>query len=298
MATHALIPRGLILDRRLTSFARQRYQDGHNRAGAVFNAPLREAANAPARAILSGPAPVRRRPAVESSIVAPTTPEPGPSDAHAVSEDAPADDIDFVVGGGRDLAKSSDLREQDPARYVLFQARDPGEAGEKFASTQSGLDVDAAAAALARMGPAERGLFRRAYARKLMDQLRRAADCHDVLTKAFVTARRARQNIELVLGSRGARRLEARLRLEAIGQRSRQGLSCRKRELPLGQAIAGAMLSAGGRTIDAKTARYLAELVAAGEPSKLRTAAAAAATSRNLMDAVRRTHARLRASDP
>jgi hypothetical protein len=287
-----------IQDGTAARLARTRYHDGRHRVRAALaaRAPLpmahsrdvREAART-GSAVAQGPTRARE---TEKSGTA--------SEPRQVRTDGQhADDIHFILGAEGDAPLRLERARQvagDPEVYSVFGARDAVDAGEKFASTQSGLDIGAARKAIAKMNLAERRAFRTAYASTLIKQLMQVSNRDDVLTQVFVDAPRAKKNIAFVLGREGAKRLEARMRLADMCRQSKgRSAGAQDDASAFRKSIVDALLSASRDAIDIKTAHGLADSLASADLAKLHAASATVASSANLLHAVRRAHARLSA---
>lgn len=198
----------------------------------------------------------------------------------------------------------------------FFKADDALTAGEEFMTSK--MSNSEARQALSKMTPEERTAFGFGFASQLLKAIAEVPikDRSTVATKAFLNSPAARERIEMALGPNGARRLEARVRLETMMEQTRAavaGNSTTARQLieaglagSVGYgittgdlnpehlsaaAITGAMLRGASRQIDARVARKVGELLATNDPKIIREAAEMVAKNPRLMDGVRRTDA-------
>lgn len=206
---------------------------------------------------------------------------------------------------------------------AFFNATEAEEAGQKFV----GMDADPREArrALAKFNPAERELFARGFADELSQAVMRRQDNITVVKKAFIDSHLAREKINTALGPERSRELEAVLRAEAVGDRTKNILggsdTARKiqlakivashtghavggagavaafeglkdTDLNAGTIIGGAIVLGGLRhgamRIDAKVARKLGEMLISDDPAVVQKAAKAIARTPQLFDALRR----------
>jgi hypothetical protein len=197
----------------------------------------------------------------------------------------------------------------------FFGAEDALEAGAKFA-TMGGRDAMTLAQArkgLASLSPAERKLFQAGFVSNLIAKVESLRDGQDVVKNIF-NSEFARNQIRLVLGEEQAAKLEAKLLAEramngiknAIQGNSTTARQWIERTLAGGAtgvggigvydqdpkkmtaaALTGALL-AGGRHIDQRVARRVAELLASDNPALLKAGETAIRKSAALRDAFRK----------
>lgn len=160
---------------------------------------------------------------------------------------------------------------------AFFGADDAVEAGKKFAGTPR--MIPEAQKAYAKFTPAEKSAFQTGYASELIDRVKAAGDRTNVINSVF-KSQASRESLELVFGPQRAKALEAYVRVEDIADRLRgaMGNSTTARqlvELGLGAgggfalsggdwkgAIAGAVLTKGGRALQGKAENQVMQAVA------------------------------------
>lgn len=204
-----------------------------------------------------------------------------------------------------------------------FKAEDASEAGRNFISMNA--DPREARRALSKFSPPERELFARGFADELSQAVMRRQDNITVVKKAFIDSHIAREKINMALGPVRAKELEALLRAEAVGDRTKNILgnsqtarninlakivaahgahatvgagavvgleSLKEANLSPGAIIGGAIILGGLRYgahhIDAKVARKLGEMLVSTDPATLHRAAQIVARSPQLFDALRK----------
>jgi hypothetical protein len=192
-----------------------------------------------------------------------------------------------------DLVPSGSYKEARSGAAKFFGAEDALEAGAKFA-TMSGRDAISLAEArkgLAKMNPAERKLFETGFVSNLISKVESLRDGQDVVKNIF-NSEFARNQIKLAIGETRAAELEAKLLAEramngiktAIQGNSTTVRQWVERGLAGGatglggvgtynmdpQAIGVAALTgaivAGGKKIDQRVARRVAEMLASDNP--------------------------------
>lgn len=136
---------------------------------------------------------------------------------------------------------------------AAFGAEDALQAGETFVT--SSMDNAAASRALGKMSSAERDLFREGFASTLINRVRELRDNRDVV-KAVFGSPASRERINIALGSKQAKELEAFIKGEEMMDRLRvavQGNSTTARQLAeLGLAGGAATIAGGGNPFDMK----------------------------------------------
>lgn len=143
---------------------------------------------------------------------------------------------DLAEGHARDLRNELDriVPEYGEARAgaaQFFGAGDALEAGENFVTSR--MSNGEARQALERMSEAERGLFREGFVSRFIDRADEARDRTNILNQINGSPA-ARERLEIALGPRGARQLQALMRVESIMDRARgaiQGNSTTARQL-------------------------------------------------------------------
>jgi hypothetical protein len=212
--------------------------------------------------------------------------------------------LDLAVPAYRDARAGA-------ARF--FGADNALSAGEGFVTSKLGNSE--AQRALRQMPPAERSLFREGFASELIKQVREVPDRTSVVNRSFINSQAARERIELALGPRGAREMEAFLRLERIMEttsKSIMGNSSSVRQFMsltaaggssgLGYAlgtgdtnplnitaatVVGALLKHRRQGINVNVAQRVGEILASGDPQVLRDAVTHASRNSRMLDAVR-----------
>ena len=171
----------------------------------------------------------------------------------------------------------------------FFKANDASEAGANFV-TDNSIGNPEAARQIAKMSPAERQLFARAFAGRLADLIEAKGDTRNVLNDAFLNNPRARQRINIALGTDGAAQMEALMRIEGLVDRTRKatvgnstttqqlsdhgliggiGISELAHSLNPIYWIAGALVLGGraaAREIDEKVALHVAHMLLSDDP--------------------------------
>lgn len=190
----------------------------------------------------------------------------------------------------------------------FFGAESALEAGEKFVTSR--VANDEAVKAVAKMGAAERRLFAEGFADGLVRRVQEAGDRRNVVINGMFNSPAARQRINIALGSRRAKEMEAILRVEGIMDMARQamGNSTTARQLvELGLAggsgvygmatgdwrasalvLSGIMLRHGKGRIDANVAKEVARMLVSPNPEVMQKGVEAVARSEALMDALRK----------
>jgi hypothetical protein len=199
------------------------------------------------------------------------------------------------------------------AKY--FGAEEALEAGAKYAtmSGRDALSLSEAHKALGKMGPADRKLFETGFVSNLIAKVESLRDGQDVVKNIF-NSEHARNQIRLVLGETRAAELEARLTTEramngiknAVQGNSTTARQWIERGLAGGSASFGGIgaynndpqaisiaaltgaLVVGGRKIDQRVARRVAEMLASDNPDLLRAGTNMVARSQTLRDAFRK----------
>jgi hypothetical protein len=203
----------------------------------------------------------------------------------------------------------------DRAFHAFDGASSPLEAGRNF--VQSGMDMPAARAAIARIPAEDREAFARGFASELADRILEMRDNQDVIKQAFLTSPAAKQRIEMALGPERARQLEVYLRAESLVDRLRTALgnSTTARQLAeMGLAGAGTLAIGHGavegewdarhaltaavlfgaaygkhrsQVLDNSVARRIGEMLASNDPQVLQRGIQIVAKSRVWLDALR-----------
>jgi hypothetical protein len=133
----------------------------------------------------------------------------------------------------------------------FFGANDALEAGEQFVASRMGNDE--ARIAIQKMNAAEKTLFAEGFADSLVRRISEVSNRRDVIDSAFIRTRASVERIELALGPRKARELEAFLRVEDLMDRARDafGNSTSIRQyVELGLIGTGSGAAYGGMTGD------------------------------------------------
>ena len=187
--------------------------------------------------------------------------------------------------------------------------------GQKFVTGK--FDIDETRDVLGKATGVERQLFRHGFVSRMLEKLNASSDRRSVLNKIYDTPA-SREKIELVMGSKDARELEALLRIEGILDLARQrikGNSWTARRLydiglvggagvggegyyrkdPYSMATGAlvAALASGGRHVDQRVLQRVAELMIAKDPKIVQKGLQVVA--RSYMDALRSTDRRIAA---
>lgn len=212
------------------------------------------------------------------------------------------------------LVPSYQTARSGAAKY--FGKGDALEAGAEFALTRT--DPREAAKTIAKYSPDERKLFESGFVSTIVNRIREHPDRRDVLQQ-LATSPNARQRIELAIGPRRARELEARLHTEEIMDFARtavQGNSTTARQLAeiglaggaatyggvsaynldpmsVGQSVIAGALIAGNRRIDQRVAREVGRLLASNDPQLLQRGFRIVSNNQQMMDALRGVYPRL-----
>jgi hypothetical protein len=197
---------------------------------------------------------------------------------------------------------------QARAVYARFaEAGNALEAGENFVTARLGNRE--AREAVARMSPQERQLFQDGFVSRYVETLAEVPDRRNVLNQIAQSAG-ARERLEIALGPRRARELEAMLRIEGVMQTANEavrGNSTTARqlvELGLAGGVGGygylssdpsAALNAaltygvvrGQRGIDSRVSRRVAEMLASNDPQVLTRGITIVARQGRLLDNLR-----------
>jgi hypothetical protein len=104
----------------------------------------------------------------------------------------------------------------------FFGAQDALEAGRNFV-TARGENADYQRG-LAKMNPAERGLFASGFASELAGKVHELRDAQNVLNQTFLTSPAAKERVNMALGPDKAKELEVYLRAETLADRLRGAL--------------------------------------------------------------------------
>lgn len=191
-----------------------------------------------------------------------------------------------LVGHLDNLVPSYQEARAGAARF--FGAEDAMSAGENF--VRSGMTISEARAALAKMTPDERGLFRQGFAAKFIDDINGTRDRVNVMNKIDASPT-AREKLRMVFGGEGYSRIRAYTAIEQAMDKMRGALgnstSVRQyMELGLAGGVGGygaynsdpeaatkaAMTWAvlrGHRAIDQRVARRVADMLASSDPAVL-----------------------------
>ena len=183
-------------------------------------------------------------------------------------------------------------REARAGAHTFFSAEDALEAGENFV-TDAGITNPEAARAFATMSPVEQRLFAHGFAGRLADLIEAKGDSANVLNNMFLKSRRARQRINIALGTDGAAQMEALMRIEGLVDRTRKatvgnstttqqlsdhgliggiGISELAHSLNPIYWVAGALVLGGraaAREIDEKVALHVAHMLLSDDPAVL-----------------------------
>lgn len=191
----------------------------------------------------------------------------------------------------------------------FFGAENALEAGQNFVSAKLGNEE--AKAALAKMTPAERNLFRDGFVSRYIETINETGDRRSILNQ-IAASPAARDRLEMVLGKDKSNELEAVLRVEGIMDFARnavQGNSWTARRLydlglaggvSLGahggynmdpkEAAAGAILGAlasGGKKIDARVAQRVGEMLVSQDPTMMLRGLKVLSRNSGMMDSLR-----------
>lgn len=188
----------------------------------------------------------------------------------------------------------------------FFGAEDALEAGRMFANTPRGIPE--ATKAVAKFNSAEKKAFATGYASELVDKIRASGDRTNVINTVF-KSQASRESVELALGAKQAREVEAYVRVEDLADKLRGSLgnSTTARqlvELGLGGgagyfttgdiqgALGGALAIKGARYLgeraDAKVMESVANLLTQNSPGALQSAVALASQNPSYMRALER----------
>lgn len=197
----------------------------------------------------------------------------------------------------------------------FFGAENALEAGQNFVTSK--LENREARDALARMTPNERQLFQDGFVSRFVEGLNEVGNRRNVLNQ-IAQSPAAQERLSMVMGPQRAREMEAMLRIEGIMDLARpavQGNSWTARRLyDLGLAsgtglgsvgtynldpkemTAGAViaaLSSGGKRIDQRVMRHVADMLVSHDPQVLARGLNIVTRNHNFMDALRATDARI-----
>jgi hypothetical protein len=191
----------------------------------------------------------------------------------------------------------------------FFGAEDALDAGIKFAQAGK-MNHGEAMSALKRMSPDDQDLFKAGFLGQIIDRVGKLTDSRDV-AKAIMQSPDARQRVQMVLGPKGAERLEAFIEGEKFMNATRAAVSGNSRTaqylaeigmagggagagLAVGgdvkSAAAGALLQKGARMgatkIDARVSEKVAEMLASDDPKVWGRAIELASKNRAVLDAI------------
>lgn len=187
---------------------------------------------------------------------------------------------------------------------AFFGAEDALEAGRTFVNTPRAIPE--AQRAIARFTRPERAAFTTGFASELIDRINSVRDRANVIQQVF-GSQAARQQIEMVFGPRGAREIEAYVRVEDLADRLRgaMGNSTTARqlvELGIGAgggayltgdwrgALGGAAVARGarhlGQRIDNRVMEEVARMLTSNNPRALDAAVRRAAADSRFMQAI------------
>lgn len=191
----------------------------------------------------------------------------------------------------------------------FFGAENALDAGQNFVSSK--LDNGAARDALQKMTPNQRKLFQDGFVSRFVDQLNEVGDRRSALN-SIAQSPAARERLNIALGPQKSQELEAGLRVEHVMDLARsavQGNSWTARRLyDLGlaggsglgaigayntdpkEAALGAVMAAvasGGKHIDQRVARNVAQLLVSQDARKLLQGIRLVARNKNIMDNMR-----------
>jgi hypothetical protein len=233
--------------------------------------------------------------------------------ASRAGRDSEAGDIDALRKGlvGRLDEAAPSFADARAGAAKWFGAENASEAGEKFVT--SSMASPDARRALAKMSDAERALFQDGFSTKLIDQVRNLPDRRDVVNSLFASPK-ARERIQIALGTEKASKLEAFLRIEnlmTMSGRAVTGNSTTARQLAE-MGLAGGAGAAGGYAfgdgsagsvgmgailgglakkgivkVDARVAQRVGEMLSSTDPNVVRKATDQVARQPAFMRAVR-----------
>jgi len=192
----------------------------------------------------------------------------------------------------------------------FFGAQNALEAGQNFVGQN--FDLGGTRQALAKMSPTERSLFQDGFVSRLIETLDKVPDRRSVVNQ-IANSPSAREKLYTALGPQKASQLEAGLRVEGIMDLARsavQGNSTTARQLAeLGLAGSGvglagygginqnpkemtigmvmAALGSGGKKIDQRVARRVAEMLVSDDPSALQRGIKLIASNKTFLNAFR-----------
>ncbi|RME97056.1 MAG: hypothetical protein D6773_16310 [Alphaproteobacteria bacterium] len=193
----------------------------------------------------------------------------------------------------------------------FFDAEDAVNAGRNF--VKSAKDIKTAKAALNKMNPAERELFAQGFTEQLVNDIMRAPVRVNVVRSVF-SSPQARRKLQVALGPKRAREVEAFLNVEALMDLARtavQGNSTTARQLIEGFSLGfgGAAFATGDFTspvtifsglagaagrmrigrAEAQVARRVAEMLTSSNPDVYRRGVAMVANSPKLLGNFRKS---------
>ncbi|MCX5581494.1 peptidoglycan-binding domain-containing protein [Kaistia terrae] len=194
---------------------------------------------------------------------------------------------------------------------AFFGAQDALEAGQNFVTSK--VENEAARKAVAAMNKPEKELFAEGFASDLIGRIRESGDRRNIANSIFFNSKAARERVEIALGKQKAAELEAFVRAENtmdLLRRAVQGNSTTARQLAeLGLAggastvinggfnptdpswLMTTALVRGGRlagtTVEQRTVRRIAEMLASNDPKVLNQAAVQLSLRPGLMKALR-----------
>jgi len=200
----------------------------------------------------------------------------------------------------------------------FFGAENALEAGQNFVGASSRYGMPAARDAMARMSAQERQLFQDGYVSRLVEKIDATGDRRNIVNQVM-TSPAARAEIRLALGPGRSTELEAQLRVEGImdlARRAVQGNSTTARQLaelglaggggalgihggvtqdPREMTVAALMgaLAMGGRHIDQRVARRVAEMLVSDDPGVLRRGVQVIARNNQFLNSLRAADQRL-----
>lgn len=190
----------------------------------------------------------------------------------------------------------------------FFGAQDALEAGRNFVTSK--MNNAEAGKALQKMTQPERALFAEGFISDMVDKVRNVADRQNVLGKIF-NSQADRQRVEMAIGSKRTKELEAFLHTERVMDELRtavSGNSTTARQLAeaglaggaagsllgdqsYGDFSLGAALSIAAKKaklgVDSRVARRVGEMLASDNPEIVRKAVKMATSNNKLMDLLR-----------
>lgn len=200
----------------------------------------------------------------------------------------------------------------------FFGAENALEAGQNFVGAKLGNDE--AQAALSKMTPTERNLFRDGFVSRYIETINETGDRRSVLNK-IADSPAARQRLEMVLGKDRSNEMEGMLRVEGVMDLARkavQGNSWTARRLyDMGLAgglglgatggynmdpkemAAGAVISAlasGGKKIDSRVAQKVGEMLVSQDPQMMLRGLKLLSRNNGMMDSLRAVDRRIAAA--